>query len=231
MAGMGRRSSGQAKRIVSVAVLGAAVLVALTVVRVGHSSAPAATVSHRPSVHDPKVRALVRILGVLRRPQTEADRNPTLLREGLRGPGVAPVISLLRLATTTSWGDKVFLVPLVSAPTHLPLARSRGGLGMFSVNGGGGCCSTAAQIEGGEDYANGLSPRSLIMVVPDHVARITVRLSAPLGRRQPPIATGRVHANVAVVRLPFDVESGGGDIITWYDASGAIIKRVSPRAS
>lgn len=208
------------------AVVMAAVLIAVAVLLLARFSAPAATVNHRPRARDPQVEALVRILGVLRRPQTERDLNPTLLR--LRGPGLAAVSSLLRLATTTSWGRKVFVVPLVKVPSRLPLARSRGGLGIYFAHGGGICCETATQLEAGKLYANGLFPRSLIMVVPDQVAKISVKLTVPPGHSQPPIAPGSVHANIAALRLPFDIEPGRGDVITWYDAAGVIVKRVIP---
>jgi hypothetical protein len=62
-------------------------------------------------------RHLVDILGVLRRPQTPADRAFPAQLSGVQGAIVAghagtPVIRLARLATITSWGQKVFIEPV-----------------------------------------------------------------------------------------------------------------------
>jgi hypothetical protein len=121
----------------------------------------------------------------------------------------------------------VYLVPLVKSSAHgLPLNPARGGLGI-SVNGAGGeCCDTAGQVRAGRAYADGVHPSSLIMIVPDGVARVSVTLSALAGHAAPPVVTGRVRSNVMAVRLEYDVEAGRGDLITWYAASGAIVKKI-----
>ncbi|MGH2886508.1 MAG: hypothetical protein ACRDPA_28055, partial [Solirubrobacteraceae bacterium] len=57
--------------------------------------------------------AMVAILGVLRRPQTPADRNPAPLTQLDRGfPVGSPIKSLERLATVTRSGAKIYLVPI-----------------------------------------------------------------------------------------------------------------------
>jgi hypothetical protein len=71
------------------------------------------------------VRPLTSILGVLRRPQSAADRNPALVRQlqhyyhhneydslrvGLDG---LRVLSLTRLATVAPWGQRVYIVPFL----------------------------------------------------------------------------------------------------------------------
>jgi hypothetical protein len=134
---------------------------------------------------------------------------------------------LQRLAITTAWRAKVYLVPLVKSSGHgLPLNPARGGLGI-SVNGtGGGCCDTAEQVESGQAYANGSHPRSLIMVVPDGVATVSVALAAVGRHAAPPVATGRVRSNVAAVRLSYGVGAGRGDLVTWYATSGVVIKKI-----
>lgn len=203
--------------------------VALVATHIGVSAVASqpAIIAKRPShAQDPKVSALVRILVVLRRPQTRADRQPELF-VGSYQAGLTPVRSLQRLATTTSWGTRVYLVPLVKTSAHgLPLNPSRGGLGI-AINGpGGGCCDTARQVDAGRAYVNGVHPRSLIMVVPGGVGRISVALSAPYGQRPPAVATVRVRSNIAALRLRYNVEAGRGDLITWYAASGAVIKKI-----
>ena len=184
----------------------------------------------RSPAENPKVRALVRILAVFRRPQTATDRRPELFA-GSSGAGLTPVRSLQRLAVTTSWGAKVYLVPLVKTSAHgLPLNPARGGLGM-SINGrGGGCCDTANQVSAGRSYGNSVHPRGLIMVVPDGVARVSVALAARAGQSAPPVVTGAVRSNVAALWLKYDIMAGAGDLITWYSASGAVIKAFHPAA-
>jgi hypothetical protein len=59
---------------------------------------------------------LVKIIAVLRRPQTKADlqaeKLPTLKDNRLLGRVFIPDRSLIRLATTTPWGEKIYFVPL-----------------------------------------------------------------------------------------------------------------------
>jgi hypothetical protein len=222
-----RRASRRLRAFGAVIVVSVCVLVAATMALLAEGSAPA-RVAAPSAVRNPKVRALVRILGVLRRTQTPADRAPDLFADA-SSDGLTPVRSLQRLATRTSWGARVYLVPLYKTSAHgLPLNPSRGGIGI-SVNGrGGGCCETAVQVEAGQAYADGIHPWALIMVAPDGVARISVALRGRPGQRPPPIVTGAVHSNVAAVRLRYDAMSGPGDLITWYSASGAVIKSFYP---
>jgi hypothetical protein len=203
-------------------------VVAATFITVSGAMPRPATGAVPSSAQNPNVRALVRILGVLRRRQTRADRAPEVF-SGSFSAGLAPVRSLQRLATTTSWGARIYLVPLVKTSPHgLPLNPSRGGIGI-SVNGrGGGCCETAQHVEHGRAYASGIHPWSLIMVVPDGIAKISVALKAPLDQSPPPVAIGRVRSNVAALRLRYDIRAGSGDLITWYSASGAVIKTIRP---
>lgn len=173
-----------------------------------------------------KVQALVRILGVLRRPQTNADRRPGLF-VGSSKVGLTPVRSLQRLARTTSWGAKVYVVPMVKTSTHgLPLNSRRGGLGLSMSGSGSSCCETARQVVAGMALTGSLHPASLVMVVPDGVRRISVALGTRPGRTPPPVANERVRSNVAVVRLKRTFVAGSGNLITWYDASGGVIKKI-----
>jgi len=191
------------------AVLGAvAVLVALAVAivgltTVGHRTLPA---SARPGAI-PGRSELIDILAVLRRPQTKADLDPQLLamlrrtsHSGRLFPPGIPDLPLIRLATTTPWGEKVFLVPLKppSASAVREVARKFPGyrapslarqrdqetLAVFTINpggtGGSTCCDTAADIKslhggaGTEGYRplHGSGYTRLFTIVPDGVAKI-----------------------------------------------------------
>jgi hypothetical protein len=182
----GRRSASEwSRNAARVFPVGLAVLVTILVAAVAlttldhhshHRSQPSAT-----GAAVPDRQQLIGMLAVLRRPQTKSDLDPQLLamlkRLDQRGLGSdlegAPDLSLIRLATITPWGAKVFLVPLRpltaselrAAARRLPLAfrRRPGGLlqsareetlsvvtidrGGPNYGGGGGI--TAAEIEAG----------------------------------------------------------------------------------
>jgi hypothetical protein len=206
------------------------------------SAPPATGTQTRPSAKP----GLIGSLAVLRRPQTSADLDPALLRRLVSrpaGPGAGlmgtPVRSLIRLATVTPWGERVFFVPTrplnrtaaakVLAATKLPSAARRSvlrqlerqGSGLtLGINGAGG--TTVAQIAAGDDWASsGPSPNTLIVVVPDGVARVTVQLAHRL--------TAIVHNNVAAFEPRQPIENLGVHKMTWYSPSGAIVKR--PKAT
>src|SRR5579884_1720947 len=110
---------------------------------------------------------LIDILGVLRRPQTKADLNPAILSVLSRVPPIAlrgeAELALVRLATTTPWGEKIYLVPfrpptaagVAADARRAPGLASRRNtrsetLGTMSTGGGGGGADAAA-IEAGND--------------------------------------------------------------------------------
>jgi len=143
---------------------------------------------HRRSAQQaatPGRQELIDMLAVLRRAQTKADLDPQLLSRlqaheplGLALEGT-PDVPLVRLATVTGWGAKVFLVPmkpltaksLRDALRHVPAqdrprfnviraARKQKTLGVFTTERGtgggfGGCCTTAATIHGEGTGING----------------------------------------------------------------------------
>jgi hypothetical protein len=151
-------------------------------------------------------KQLLDILAVLRRPRTAADLG--LDRASLPHPGVfigAPDLSMIRYATVTPWGEKLFLVPfrpptrrsLAAAERQFPqrdrpqLARtfarlaSRGEtLGVYSRKGGGGGVPASfieahgeLSTEGsGHAFAGGSTRTRLILVVPDGVAKVVLVL-------------------------------------------------------
>jgi len=188
---------------------------------------------------------LLRTLGVLRRPQTKADLDPSLLRILTRraqaGLGT-PVISLIRLATVTPWGTKVFLVPITApgnsaSPTHAspePAGQGRAdSLEEFDLHqggaGGGGCCATAADIKQAGDGSWGGPPSHAILIVPDGVTKVTLMLpqavSKSTGYRNPSAVTAVVHNNVAVFRLRGGLADPFKQMI-WYGPTGQVIKQI-----
>jgi hypothetical protein len=57
------------------------------------------------------------------------------------------------------------------------------------------------------------------------VVRLRVTLRTGTDPRNPPTVSGKVQDNVIVLRTPFAVETLSGDSITWYGATGHVVKR------
>jgi hypothetical protein len=217
------RSWARGRRIalaLATAVPVAAVVLAVALLAHGGRAQPdpAGQNPHVAVQPSPAVRAAVRpltsILGVLRRPQTASDLNPALIRQlhqqyhdgkyatlhaGLDG---LPVLSLMRLATVTPWGQRIYVVPFL-APTaaerrRLPRKdRSIGNIptgatvAIYPMSGDTityflGTAADPAYIKGGRVLGNGAydtklynHPRQVIMVVPDGVSKVA--LWAPTG--------------------------------------------------
>lgn len=188
--------------------------------------------------------ALLDILHALRRPQTKGDRDPALLRELARPSGAltgTPVLSLVRLAAITPWGDRVFLVPfrpltaaaIRSLPPRLRSRarqwRAREGtsdrLGLFDSS-GGGCCSPPAAITAGLAWSSsGPDPNTALLVVPDGVATVTVRFSPSAASPHSVTQTVVVHHNIAAFLPPYAVENLSIYKMLWRNATGRPIKR------
>jgi hypothetical protein len=225
----------------------AVVLVIALLVHSGSQPAPSAVRPNAPpfsAALSPATKAAVRpltsILGVLRRPQTAADRNAVLtryLRREDRNPVFAgnfglPVLSLMRLATGTAWGQRVYVVPFLP-PTaaekrRLPRKYRSGGtpttatLQLLPMSGNNvtdfyGDGATAAVINGGRALGNGAydtkvynHPRQVIMVVPDGVAKVALWYPTGSIANHPkhPITPGStpvvatVHDNIAAFIAP-----------------------------
>ncbi len=176
-----RRIAGRSKRHrPNLGSLAAALLVGLTLAIAG--GALLVLGGHKrltPSTSVAGRQQLIDILAVLRRPQTKGDLDPKIVSQ-LSGTPLAalagtPDLPLVRFATTTPWGEKLYFVPskpptasaLATLESQSPqsafydrpalariLARraSRGEtLEMFSSNGGGGD-ATAADIETGDAF-------------------------------------------------------------------------------
>jgi hypothetical protein len=209
-----RRSRWQAS--IGAFVTVAAVIIALVVgvgglVLLGHDNrtaqptAPGAT---------PGRQQLIGMLGVLRRPQTEADIDRGLLNSITRRvhqglPQGAPDVPLMRLVIT-SWGEKLYLIPMkppsnsalrgiwqkTSGP-RMPLRRFIAAhdmetLGLFTSNGGGGGNQTSANIQylGSDAFTGRPAQRGyqyLIRVVPDDVTKVVFVVRGHLGHLEPGI--------------------------------------------
>jgi hypothetical protein len=163
-------------------------------------------------------RALTALLGVLRRPQTAADRSPLIVRGADLGPALTrPVIESngVRLATTLPNGIQIFLAPQIPSPFQRRQTRLRGDVigVLIAEHGslpGGGCCLDAAHIQaGGPGGLLAEAPRgamTIATVVPDGVARVRMffapqKKSFGPGYWVPFTLTAAVHGNVAAATI------------------------------
>ena len=213
-----------------------------------------------PAAADTSRQQLIDIIGALRRPQTKADLSLSILSSLEKPPLVLlrgkPDLPLVRLATTTPWGEKLYFVPM-KPPTARQLAslgqrlispkliaslRSRGEtLGLFSSQGGGGG-GGAASIEGGyglqtqgagHSFAGGSTQTRLILVVPDGVARVQFvlpRQSSP-GTNGAPIYRRSLTVTAVVhdniAAVQVNRQTDGGSVpMIWYSSDGRVIKRI-----
>ncbi len=166
-------------------------------------------------------RQLVDILGVLRRPQTAVDRSSALgsrFSDGLLGLAGTPDLALMRYATTTPWGERLYVVPM-NPPTarqiesfaqRFPgargqlarLARPRPETLMVFSAGGFGGAGDATMIEqgraigtegAGRSFAGGSTATRITVVVPDGVAKVKFVIPA----RRIPDGRGRRSTRTA----------------------------------
>ncbi len=203
--------------------------------------APRATLIGMPSSASATgLRALEAMLPVLRRPQAAADVNP-VIRGALTSAATRALdgradARLLRLATVTPWGARVYLVPFAPAvrpwftrgslrPTLYDERTPGEGLG-FLVGGQFGCCADPGMVKTGilvtspHAGAPGLAGpgTEVLAIVPAGVARVVFgdgnghRLSAA------------VHGDAAAAR------TSGRFVLAqvtmrWYDQAGGLIRR------
>ena len=210
----------------------------------------------------PVAQPLLRTLGVLRRAQTKSDLDPDLLkivtrRAGLRRALGTPDVPLIRLATVTPWGSKVFLVPLKPLTTteidklppalrqvasrelgHQGNAETLSEIQLTGDGGGGGCCATAGDIEhygqGSWGGSSSSGPTHAVLVVPDGVERVMLLLPRIVrgGRayKHSLAVTAPVHNNVAAFQIDRAVDDPF-QYMTWYGPTGKIIKRFGDRSA
>ena len=214
---------------VAVTVALAVAVVALAVGGQRHSSTSAAPI---PTA----ARPLTSILGVLRRPQTAADRAVESAISKLRAPEPA----LVRLATVTPWGEHVILAVRQAHPDDTLSVITTGVLAGGGEASSGGL--TAGRIEAGRgwslegagrNFAGGSTGVRLFIVVPDGVAKVAFVLprqpvpssvpGSPVYRHSLAVSAA-VHNNVAFVQI-LNRECCDGNLVTrWYAADGQLIK-------
>jgi hypothetical protein len=184
-------------------------------------------------------RSLLSILGVLRRPASAADAGSGIVAGGFIS-GV--FVHYIRLARVVD-GSPYYLYPGIvggcgtgEAPHQgiMELARNVDlGHGLLGGTGGGG--ATTAQIEHGQDAGSGppgsSTSSTITMVVPDGVAKVTLRY--PAGRASgysPKISpafsmTTTPVNNLLVITVPRSNPLEQGAMI-WRSADGRLIKKI-----
>jgi hypothetical protein len=244
-----RRRAFPRKRRPSMGMLAVAASVAVTVAVVAGAFA---LLGGRKSASVPASHAipgrqqLVNILGVLRRPQTQADRSiiPEVYRH-LYSADKHVDTSLVRFATVTPWGERVYLVPSLPfsgrALTRLGPAPP-GGEGVVETlsaydDGGFDLFGSAAEIAArgglgarGSRQGPGASTTRWIGLVPDGVAFVRLQVLGGRPARPGENFTAAVSNNVwalqarMVYRGTFLI---GAIAVRWYTRGGGLIKRVT----
>lgn len=188
---------------------------------------------------------VVSLLGVLRRPQVASDRANVPTTK-LRGPtcGFHPDSALVRRAADTSWGARVFVVPLrparcapctgteracaappprvetvaVLADTTTPATANAYTAAEIRS---GAAVSVAGHVQsGGRDTAQ------LVMLVPDGVSRVSL-VYPRLGERGQPGASPLIHLVLPVYEnaVAWQVDAyRQAFVMTWYGPSGQVVK-------
>jgi len=215
--------------VVAIVVAGGALLLTA-----GHKVSPS-----RHAAGSVGVQSLVSELGVLRRPQTAADRafysDRTVAQQPVGSPPRQSIRRLTRLVPLPDRG-RIFLYVVPPGP-----GRRYSGLGYEErsvTNGVGACCQTAGALRrpggpGPNAYESGAYRTQLYFeIVPDGVARVQwvfprfARLALPLGVSVPGphktalTITVPVRDNIAAVMLP---QRGTAARDTWYAADGRVI--------
>ncbi len=237
------RGPSLATALLPVLVSVAAIAFALTIGADHHAQSPGAPKSNARTSRS----ELISLLGVLRSPQTAPARAfnhkgwlyPGIYPGDQPGSRVEPDRSLIRLATVTPWGAKVFIVPLTS-PKDPGLARTIGETAALWVQGMGWSDYIRVQdLKAGPSSGPGATIRlpdghkiqRFLMLVPDGIARIKIELLGAFPLAGKPVIfegsiTAQVHSNVAA----FQTTGAGSASVAfaiWYGAGGRIIGRGS----
>ena len=210
--------------------------------------APTRVVRALPSPSSAPLRS---VLEVLRRPQTAADlalpaahtpsfSSPT--EEAMTG---TPEYGLMRLAGTTAWGQRLFLLPyrpptrhqIDALPSRLRAQARRQApraeeLFFFLATGNGGQIGTAADVAAGRaliEYGGGVQagkvlPLQLILVVPDGVRSVGFEIAQPGGTRLHRVP---VRGNVATLEVGTAPPTNPQQII-WYGRDARLLRRYRP---
>lgn len=252
-----RRRESRLQRVRSALSVAASVgltvaVVVAVIVLVAHGSLRQAAMPPPRRTVPRAVRPLTSILGVLRRPQTAADRDPKLIRQLRRQSPIfgTPVLSLMRLATVAPWGQRIYMVPFLP-PTKRELSRvprgSRTGniaktaaIWTYPIN-TGSSLGVPAEIQGGRYVTNmawvkgakqGPAATRWVMVVPDGVAKVALWPATGSISQHPkhPTRPGSkpiivtVHNNVAAF-IAHRFTGPGREV--WYGPDGKIVKRIT----
>jgi hypothetical protein len=259
------RPAGVIGLAMAVLVVAVVVIAAVSLVHPAHHDATQQRVT-QPSPAGASRHQMIQILGVLRQPQTKAGRafakrfarrndGPIMGRQGTVD------VPLVRYATTTSWGQRIFLVPF-RPPSPSAIARLKRRypklgprffagsareetLSVFSRGGGAGGATVAGieahgmgEIEGaGHSFAGGSTQERRITVVPDGVAKVDFVFP-----RQPngPEYGSKTYARVLkvtasvhnnVAAVQVNRECCGSGAMIWYAADGHVIKRIGSLAA
>jgi hypothetical protein len=201
---------------------------------------------------------LLRELAVLRQGQPPADLPPLLARfvAHVEQPALLGEVDrrLIRLATVTSWGERVYLAPVrplsQSEIERLPVSRRAMALRLRrregtadqlayfftstlgAQTGSGGCCATASALAtgGAGSWGGDGSTTVATLVVPDGVRRVTLEFPRQegLGARIYPHAeavSATVHGNVVAFRIRNRSVDDPFSYMTWYGANGRRLKQ------
>ena len=201
------------------------------------------------------VRPVTSILGQLRRPQTMADRDPTLLAQlaaqsrdpiatGLLG---TPVVSLIRRARTP-WGQSIFLTTSLPRTrrqfARLP-AKWRGvtvvhqvSIALYPLSTGQ---ITPAVIEAGRGWSSesehdvDRAGDRFVFLFPDGVAKVALWNARSIAAHPRPLVARHsrpvvvsVHGNVAAFESR-TLQSPGREV--WYGPTGQVVKRIANASS
>jgi hypothetical protein len=250
--------------LVSVVLVVGIAAVALTAFR--HGRPPRAAVASSSAAGSGSRRELIETIGVLRRPQKAADLGPAIRAAIERAfpptnqgplPSLGhPDLSLVRYATTTGWGQRLYLVPVKPHRTVGRAAVSHSGappprvtenvpetLALVSPQGWIINAQTAADIKAGTDgvfesagqrvLGGGTSAARFIYVVPDGVATVAFVLPRDA---LPGVPFEPVYASTLTVRVPVHDNIAAvqvdrqfdrsGPPMIWYAADGRVIKRI-----
>ena len=205
-------------------------------------------------------RQLRHLLGVLRRGSTPADQDPALTARlasiaGLPNcHGLEADRGLIRLATVTPWGQKVFVVafmpPACTQPPCTGTARACAApppdqetVRLLSDSGGPPSLDpyppqywTPGQVQHGPGVVQLAGPRAgmlrELLLVPDGVRRVAVLFARQEHAGGVPYRRGLkvvvpVHSNVAAVQVE---RSSVGEAVVWYGRSGGPIMRFGTSA-
>jgi hypothetical protein len=251
-----RRRRGSLGAFAAVVLSGVAVAIALGAIVSLHGQKASPPRPAAAAAPIPGRRQLIDILAVLRRPQTPADLNPAIVSRLSGTPLIAvrgePDLPLVRLATTTPWGEKLYLVPfrpptaadLAAVARRFPGLASRPSsrsetVGIMSMGAGGGGADAAGVEAGGvmemdgagRSFAGGSTQTRYILLVPDGVARVefyfpprAIAVGGPVYHHSLAV-TVTVHGNIAAVQVDRQCCAGQPALI-WYGADGRVIRQI-----